>query len=435
MKFSPTTLRGIRRLTRELEEETGLVDGNAVEEFLGSSQAGLASIRVNPDLTRHEGPKQLFDFQQDLETEIVQKLKHQSAVLATLPTGAGKTFTATNAAMKLLSSTVRHVVWLAPLNVLVQQARNELERSWWWEKRDYDILMTGLEDSQKARSETRHYEFLTIQSLTRTSRLPHLGEETLVVLDEAHHLEANVFGDIAKRFKLEGAKVLGLTATPWRNNVDEQNALFDLFDGNLTWPKLLGENPIEVLQARGVYATLEVKELTQAPPSVGNALRRKRLGVRAQEASMDARRLESVVEEVKRSSGKRILIFCYSLAQCVVVAAALTKVQVAAEMVSGEFDLAWNRGVLQRFSDGATKVVVSAKYIATGVDLPKADVCVLMVPVSSASTYEQIVGRIARGISVGGTERAEIWEFDRNFQTHGGLQSYGRSLREWSIQR
>jgi DNA repair protein RadD len=52
----------------------------------------------------------------------------------------------------------------------------------------------------------------------------------------------------------------------------------------------------------------------------------------------------------------------------------------------------------------------------------------LASPVGSAITFEQMVGRAARGPAVGGVEEAVIWQLDNLLAVHGWPSSYSRYL-------
>lgn len=257
----------------------------------------------------------------------------------------------------------------------------------------------------------------------------------LAIVDECHYLEENQFGRLVRRLRDCGTRVLGLTATPGRTDLSELDLLRDLFASRLISPKELGRDPVSVLQRRGVYSEMCYERITPTfELDTERVARIRGVGESRQRLfAYSPGRLDRVVEVVLAcEQSDRILIFCYSIAHCHVVAAALHEKGVSVGILGSEFGDGHNRAMLSGFGRGHVRVLVNAKYAAVGADLPCANVAILTVPVGSPIFFEQVVGRVARGPAVGGTENARLYDFDNNWLSHGGVKAYARFLDRWT---
>ena len=399
------------------------VDGERLRRWLEAdgARAGLAPPR---------GPVGAFP----AHGEPKRPLAHQSEVLAALeanmpaalvgmPTGAGKTFTAVRHVLAALEApAIRRVLWLAPQTLLLEQAEAEVHAAWWTSARGYDLTVTQRESAPDRVTE-RLLAMVTYQWMLRH----HAEQEKydLVVADEAHYLEDNQFGGLLKTLRAQGATAIGLSATPGRRASSELKHLVELFDGVLLVPRTLGTHPVEELRKRGVYASIEEVHL-----STGRA--RGERGPLA--CAHDPRRLDAVVGFVtSRPTTDRVLLFCHSLAHCHVVAAALWSAGMSVRVVGSHATDSANRAAVEAFRHGQVTCLINVRYLAVGADFPFANVAVLSVPLGSPIMFEQVVGRVARGPSVGGSERSVVADFDGHLASHGGVKSYARFWEGWWV--
>lgn len=390
-------------------------------------------------LHAHGGPRALLDYQREV-CSLAESLLSSASGLLSLPTGGGKTFAALHVVLRLLTRGFRRVVWLAPQRVLLEQTRAELERVWWSTAMVCDLeVVSG--DAIPPVSECAEAS-LVLATLQRG-----LGWDwedwdayapELVVVDECHYLEANQFGALARRLKARGARLLGLSATPGRVSAAEMPHLLELFDGNLVRPSCLGEQPVAALVERGVYARVQQRRLTPTfmLDTERIATRRGYGEALLRAFSRSPGRLDSVVNSlVGEFREKSSLVFCHTVAHAQVVAAALAGKGVEVEVLASKFGAAHNAMCIEAFRGGRLRVLTNAKYAAVGTDLPAAEVALVTVPVGSPITYEQVVGRIARGPAVGGTVNAVLAEFDDNNRAHDGMKGYARFRHWWDAVR
>jgi DNA repair protein RadD len=400
---------------------------NRVSGLRGEASSASAGLV----LPQHSGPREPLDFQEEIIAEVSRRMTSESRFLMTLPTGAGKTYTATRLLLgQLAAGTIRSFLWLAPQKILVAQARGELAREWWFTSQANSLLLSEWdEESSPSETEGCLAAFATIQSGDVDPEA--YWQPDAVVVDEAHHLQSNTWGAWVERIGKSAKLLLGLTATPGRCIESECAGLSSIFHDNLVYPGILGGTPIAELMARGVYSEIDTVRLSPSYLTVDDRARRSSLSPSV--AALIPGRLDAIVEAVVARPEDSVLVFCNSIAHSHVVAAALHAAGVSVEVVSSDVPTAVNAKFIQQFRGGAVQCLVNAKYLTTGVDMPTATAAILAVPIGSPIVYEQIVGRISRGETMDGTPAATVLEFDDHNAKHGGVMGYARFAEHWGI--
>lgn len=373
-------------------------------------------LRVN--LVRSEQSPALFDYQRDLVAEVVALAGTSERALLALPTGAGKTRTASLAVMEgMACSTVSRACWFAPTLELVQQAFDTFEELWRQFGRAPDIQLTrSLDDVGGAFSVWVGTPHAVLARLRKKGAAR--PEFDFIVFDEAHMLGARKFRQVVERtasMPRAGGHipaVLGVSATPGRADPRETEDLVTLFGNRLLKSDALKPNPVRALQNRGVLARLKFRQLTKNPPG----------------AAEEAARLTIVTRACRElaSRGKKVLVFAASVAGAVVLAEALNSVNIAATAVHSDLGVAQRQDAIDAFASGRTRVLTNMRLLATGYDCPTVSDIVICSAVGSEILFEQMVGRAARGPLTGGTRSATVWDFDDNRSVHGMPSSYYR---------
>ena len=200
-------------------------------------------------------------------------------------------------------------------------------------------------------------------------------------------------------------------------------------------PPSLAEDPVATLVREGVYASIEYQRLIPTfELDTERVARNRGFGEsRARTFALSPGRLDRVLDFIsdELSTEDHTLVFCLTLGHCHVVAAGLNAAGVTVGLVGSDFAVRHNQRVLKQFMQGEVRVLVNAKYAAVGVDLPNANVAIICTPIGSPIFFEQVIGRIARGPAVGGTESAKLLDFDNHPHIHGGVKSYARFARFW----
>jgi superfamily II DNA or RNA helicase len=269
----------------------------------------------------------------------------------------------------------------------------------------------------------------------------HLDEDVttkldVLVFDEAHHVAANEFGNVWRHLTDEADPILalGLSATPTRTDQSEISQFRSAFDRTLFVPELLGTDPMTTLINKGVLAHPEFHRVPDVPK------------FERWKGPSDQRTLQSLVSSPDRWSHIINCLRSSNLGRTVVYALdrkhgkALTRhlrhLGEKAEYIDGETTYPERVGVLERFRDGATRILVNVALLIEGIDCPAAESVFLTYPVDSDIMFRQMVGRVLRGPLIGGTDRGAVWAVEGSQeQMERRLYGDGLALAGWAIEK
>ena len=347
------------------------------------------------------------------QREIVDKLDHKNfRGVVVLPTGAGKSIIGIYVISRLLCKTLIVV----PTIELMHQWEGKLRRSLGI-PREYIGMWGG------GKREMKEITITTYQSACRRDFLLRAMDMfNLIIFDEAHHLPAETYIEIAKR--LIAKYRIGLTATPKR--VDMRDRLLTVFVGEIIYGPGVKELVKKGFLARHEYEKIRVKMSDEEyreyrrlmaiyreyvdknfPNLSGRAAFdrvvklawRDRRAKEALEARMKAKniamapksKIEKLNEILKRHRDDKVIIF--------------TRLKRTAHLISYLFGIpvitsdvpkSVRRRIFSMFERGRVTKIVSAEALDEGIDVPDASVGIIVSGTSSERQYIQRVGRILR---------------------------------------
>ncbi|MBN1653828.1 MAG: DEAD/DEAH box helicase family protein [Deltaproteobacteria bacterium] len=343
--------------------------------------------------------------------------KNRSRGVVILPTGAGKT----QVGVMAIDEKRRSTLVIAPTLVLVAQ----------W----YDLLRTtfSLPVGVIGGGEYR------IESLTVTTydsaylHMEHIGNRFgLVIFDECHHLPGQTYA-VAARFCLAPFR-LGLTATPERTDGREQDLevligpqvfrqdIVDLcgdylakYETERISVELFPDERAEYENEREIYLTfLRAQGIRMGDPTGWSqfVIRASRTpqGQRAMQAYRRQRelaftapaKLDYVEHLMHQHRRDRVIVFtqdnetAYMLSRRLLIPAITHQTKVSER---GE--------ILKRLHDGSYHGVVTSKVLNEGVDVPSANVAIV---VSGSGSVREHVQRLGRVLRKQGDKRAVLYE-------------------------
>lgn len=344
-----------------------------------------------------------------------------NAVLLQLPTGAGKTRTAAYIVEKY-TSTGRIVLWLVHREELLMQAAMTFAE---YGVEHHMVCAASSERAIKAqqfrehgRSFVKHGARLVIASIqTIVRRLDGLEwlKPNQIIADECHLSLAATWRRVLAHWS--DARLLGLTATPWR--LDGQS--FAKADGGLYEALVLGPQPSDLIE----WGNL-AKYDAWGPPldlvqGVADLNKRKGGDYSAEELEkeLDAPKVYGdVVEHYRRfSDGKPAIAFCPTVRTAENFAEAFRAAGYRAVALDGQTDDGLRRRSLQQLGNGELDVVTSVSILVEGTDVPYATTALLLRRTESLSLYLQAVGRVLRPHPL--KERAILLDFVGVIDRHG----------------
>ncbi len=385
------------------------------------------TVNINMKATAAEDVD-LYDFQKDavdaMERHFIDNDCQRGMLV--MPTGSGKSRTATYFLIRKMISRGYKIIWIAHRHMLIDQAAKCFDKFAGLAKlekpdiKKYNISCVSAEhQSIKSVGSDTNIIVCSIQSICRN--IEHLKRITkgklMIVVDEAHHTFApsyrRTLSELLKRRK--NAKLLGLTATPIRSNDKDSAALMKIFDNNIVFNISLSKlislgilanpHPVEISTNEDFEPRISedeaqlIRRRHDLPESVLNKI------------ASSAARNKLIVSEYLDNADKygKTLIFALNVLHCRFLSDELKKHKVRCDCIySGKED---NAAVIERFRNNELDVLVNVNIMTEGSDVPDIETVFLTRPTQSEGFLLQMIGRGMRGKNSGGTEDVNIVDF------------------------
>lgn len=348
---------------------------------------------------------ELRPYQANAIAEARDAFRTNRAVLFQLPTGGGKTVTASTVVHGAAQKRNR-VWWLTHRRELAGQASRTF----------HDLgIPHGLIQSGNVSDANALVQVASIQTIAR--RLSALPEPALIVFDEAHHIGAAQWDTVFNHYPR--AKILGLTATPWRLDGQGLGKWFGHMIEGPTVRQLIDEGSLcdfrlfapsvpdlsGVATLAGDYKSGALAKAMDRPVIVGSAIGHYRT----------------------LCAGKRAVVFAAGVENSKSIVAQFNGAGIPAEHVDGSMSTQERDAIVERFRRGQTLILSNADLFGEGFDVPAIEAVILLRPTKSLSLYLQQVGRALRPMA--GKSEAIILDHAGNSLRHG----LPDDVREWSL--
>ena len=272
-------------------------------------------------------------------------------------------------------------------------------------------------------------------------------DEVYLVIDEAHHSTAKTYRKIIShvRSTVKNAKVIGLTATPFRTAGNEQGLLAQIFSdgvkegkaekGNIgiTYQIGLKELISRRILSKPIFESCYTEEAFGDNLGLDDWDKISHLDVLpeaiAGQMADSAARNRLIVETYKNNQETygQTIVFAVNVVHAISLSKLFNRAGIPAEfIVSDVKDRATgvtisredNERKLESYRRGDTKVLVNVNILTEGVDLPQTKTVFLARPTVSTTLMTQMIGRALRGEAAGGTRDAYIVSFVDNWKEH-----------------
>ena len=177
------------------------------------------------------------------------------STLVVLPTGGGKTYTASLWLLKHAINRHKKILWLAHRQMLLDQAAESFQKYAYAENipnvSSFTYRIVSGSNSHDRTIDIVESDNLLIASKDSLGRnLPALekwlgdSKEVYLIIDEAHHSTAKTYRKIIDFVKnhVEDTKIIGLTATPFRTSENEQGLLAKIYTDGVLSGKVAKDN-------------------------------------------------------------------------------------------------------------------------------------------------------------------------------------------------
>jgi superfamily II DNA or RNA helicase len=347
-----------------------------------------------------------------------------------IPTGGGKTETATRWTLRRHVALGGRVLWLAHRRSLLLQAFSTYHRAARDAGGDLEnpretltLIRISGEDLSWSNVESRHdIVFATLHSTSPQRSLgfvQQMAEQTklplFVVIDEAHHVAANGYQRILKALEPYNFHLLGLTATPVRMDERDERRLWNSL-GKVIYQVDKRELIEKEILSIPITVTVETKidfEKDFSSEEVKHMDQWGDLGQRTLESiSKHAPRNALIVDHYQEQLAKygKTMVFAANVAHAVTLQREFSQRGISSDYVAnGKAD---SNQVMEAFrTGGGPEVLVSVDMLTEGYDAPCTKTVFLTRPTQSESLFSQMIGRALRGPAAGGTREAFLVTF------------------------
>lgn len=322
--------------------------------------------------------KKLRPYQEEAIKRARSRLAHIRAGILKLATGCGKTIIAADIT-RSAAAKKRRVLFMAHTDELVQQAGDKIS--------SFAGIDFAVEKAERTAHNTEHHLVVaSVQSLCKQQRLERFDPAffDLIITDEVHRGASDSYVRIYDHF--EAAKLIGLTATPFRSDDKSLGDVYDevVFDYGLE--QAIDEGYLCPIRSETI--PLEI-DLSGVGTSNGD-FKKGDLG----DAITPV--FDAVAQElVKRASDRKICVFLPVISASKKFVDVLNGYGFNAKHIDGKSK---DRKELLHWFDGVGPggVICCSSLLTEGWDCPSVDCVVDLTPTRSTLRYIQKIGRGTR---------------------------------------
>lgn len=300
--------------------------------------------------------------------------------LLVLPTGTGKTVVFAAVAEDCVRAGQRVLV-LAHRGELLDQAADKIHRS--------TGLRCALEQARHSSLDSPlRITVGSVQSLGQEKRLARFGHDWFgaIIIDEAHHAITGGYRQVLDWFP--DARVLGVTATPDRGDMQNLGKVFDSLAYEYRLQDAIAEGYLCPILAQTIPLQLD---LTGVELSAGD------FAAEGIDTALDPY-LDQIAAQMEiHCAGRRTVVFLPLIKTSQKFRDILQEHGFRAAEVNGQdYNHRDRAAVLDAFAAGKYDVLCNSMLLTEGWDCPPVDCVVVLRPTKVRSLYSQMVGRGTR---------------------------------------
>lgn len=333
----------------------------------------------------------LRPYQQEIVDAVMAAFDQHDSVLAVSPTGTGKTIAFAEIAERWAQGRGRTLI-VCPMLELIGQSVKKLY--------EHTQVMPSVEQGLRwaNESEWAKCEFVVASKQTlcsKSKRYRKFKDIGLVIFDEAHTTITIPYKELADYFQAQGAKVLGVTATPARF---DGRGLLNLYDHcAYNYGMLDAIDDGWLVSANSKCVRIRSMDLSNVRTTAGD------FNHRELDAVLEDEHVElEIADVVVRESGSmKTVVYCASVEQARKIAEIVARYGIQSGFVCSDKKLCpdhQRNEVLASFTQdpNGIQVVANVGVLTTGWDFPGLMHIVMARPTRSRTLFEQIIGRATR---------------------------------------
>lgn len=377
------------------------------------------------------------------------------STLVVLPTGGGKTYTASMWLLKNAIDSKKKVLWIAHRQMLLDQAAESFQKYAYTEVIPHISsfrfrIVSGASIHDRSININPKDNLLIASKDSIGRNLGSLdkwlnGEsEVYLIIDEAHHSTAKTYRKVIDyvKSKVKNVKLIGLTATPFRTAEDEQGLLAKIYSDGVKDGKVV-HNDIGITYQIGLKELINRQILSK--PIFESYYSNEEYGLSmgvdelesiqhldvlpediAQQMVDSAGRNKLIVQTYKKKKSEygQTIVFAINVVHAIQLSALFNKAGIKADYIVSDvkdsitgvkISREENERKIEDYRQGRLQVIINVNILTEGADLPMTKTVFLARPTVSSVLMTQMVGRALRGTAAGGTASAYIVSFIDNW--------------------
>lgn len=406
----------------------------------------------------------------------------QKRFLIHMPTGTGKTKTATHIITHYFNNSLRKqglIIWIAHTKELLQQAYDTFKNVWRNIGNGYITVykLWGKSDI-KLTDDSSGFVVCGIQKLqsimTNNPQLFDVIKKNvrLIVYDEAHKATAQetkkVIDELmSRKGGLNDRSLMGLTATPGRTSdysVDN-NLLVSMFGNkiieidtalmnqiNMSQQEAanaeIETDVIKYFQNRGVLSKIKKEELTYKDSFTDKELKSLKVELNSngyedftkkalETIGANKNRNLEIIKKLKylNSEGIPTIVFACSVKHGQLLSSMLSLYGIPNALVIGDMSPGEREEAIRLFKDKKSDVNILINYevLTTGFDATNIQCVFIARPTQSIVLYSQMLGRGLRGPQMGGNENCLLIDVKDNLRSFNENMAFSHFNNYWNL--
>ena len=340
----------------------------------------------------------LRPYQQDFIDAVRLQFKSNRHVCGVAPCGAGKTIMTGWMIRESLRRNKRSLFFVHRQELIAQTAAtfNQLG------------IPHGIINSHAPFQPNLPVQIASVQSLA--SKLDLLPEPDFLICDECHHILANSYLKILKKFPK--AYLLGVTATPQRYGGITLGDVFESLVEGLTVNQLIEIGSLTQFQ---YFAPKTNIDLSTVHSSFGEFNQDELADLMS-----DADIIGDIVDNYLRlANGKSAICYCVNVEHSKIVAQAFNERGIIAAQCDGNTPTRERNQIVDGFRRGNIKILCNAELFGEGFDVPNMQAVILARPTQSLTLFIQQALRPLRPDPNDPNKVAVIIDHVQNYLRHG----------------
>lgn len=355
---------------------------------------------------------ELRDYQIKARDAVFRELKEKNSTLLVCCTGSGKTVMFCHIGNDYRKLTQKNILVLVHREELVRQTADKIERI----AGVSPEIEKAKEKANRDRLADNGWLVASIQTMIagqgdfrRMSKF-NPKDFALVIVDESHHSVSKSWKHVINYFAQEGVKVLGVTATPDRSDMESLGQLYDSVAFEYDMVDAINDGYLVPIRTQTINAS--VIDVSRVGTLAGDLKSDELADAMEKQASVSAICVPTLEITLGLPKGhlasgkslsdvpikpKKTLIFASSVYHAELICQYINQIfPDQAVFVSGKTPKEERRQILKDYKNSKFNYLVNFGVFTEGFDEPGIQCLVMARPTKSRSLYVQMLGRSAR---------------------------------------